>query len=230
MSALKQTVIDIHGKDVGSINLDPAIFGAEIDPSLVHTTVVWQRNKKRAGTHSSLTKAEVSGGGKKPWKQKGTGQARAGSNTSPLWVGGGVSHGPKPRDYTTRVSKRTRRQALCSVLSDKVKNGNLKVLESLELGSGKTKDAVKVLKGLKVEGVKIAILVAKASEEKASKSKKATKEKVSACVSICRAVRNIPGVTLLSVDAVNVYDLLAHKVLLGTKDSITELQERLKKA
>jgi large subunit ribosomal protein L4 len=217
MSALKQIVVDSSGKEVGAIELNPAVFAAaKINPSLVHTTVVWQRNKKRSGNHSCLTKAEVSGGGKKPWKQKGTGQARAGSNTSPLWVGGGRSHGPKPRDYTTRVAKRTRRQALISVLSEKLQNGSITVLDSLSIPSGKTKDATKLLSTLKLANQKVALLVSKKNLENNKSSS--------------LPLRNIPGVKLLTVEGVNVYDLLNHGALLSTQDGLIELQDRLLKS
>lgn len=234
-------VINLQGKEVGSVELDASVFAVKLNEPLVHEAVVSQLAKKRAGTHSALTKAEVSGGGKKPWKQKGTGNARAGSNTSPLWVGGGVSHGPKPRDYTTRLPKRTRRQAVCTVLTDKVKQGQLKILESLELSSGKTKDLIKVLTGLKVLGQKVVILL-KASEATATDSKKVAtkkagtktavkkgkaKQEVDSNTLVQRAAGNIPGLTILNSKSVNVYELLRHKVIIGTKDSITELQTRL---
>ena len=122
MEALKYDIHNMEGKVVDSADLDVDVFGAKVNLDLVHQTIVWQLAKRRAGTHCSKSRAEVSGGGRKPWKQKGRGTARSGSNTSPVWVGGGVAHGPKPRDYETRLSKRTRRQALASVLTDKVNN------------------------------------------------------------------------------------------------------------
>lgn len=213
MSSVSYKVLSSDGKEVGTVDLDPKVFNAEVLEYLVHDAVVWQRNKKRAGTHSALTKAEVSGGGKKPWKQKGTGNARAGSNTSPLWVGGGVTHGPKPRDYTTRLSKRARRQALCSVLTDKVRNEGLKIVDSLVVKSGKTRDMVDLLKKLGVAGESIT-LVQSDNENGAA---------------VERASRNIAGIKPLKVSGVNVYDLLKNKYLVVTKEDILALQGRILK-
>lgn len=213
MSGVNYKVLSSDGKEIGSIDLDPKVFDAEVLEYMVHDAVVWQRNKKRAGTHSALTKAEVSGGGKKPWKQKGTGNARAGSNTSPLWVGGGVTHGPKPRDYTTRLSKRARRQALCSVLTFKARNEGLKIIDSLTVKSGKTRDMAKVFKNLGVAGESITLI--QSDNENGTNI-----EKVS---------RNIVGVKPIKVSGINVYDLLKHKYLIATKDDILALQGRILK-
>ncbi len=207
-------VLNMQGKEVGTVDLDPAVFGGEVNETLVHDTVVWQLAKRRSGSHSALTKAEVSGGGKKPWKQKGTGRARAGSNTSPIWVGGGVSHGPKPRSYESRLPKRTRRAALISVLSDKVKNNDLMIVEDLSV-QGKTKEMAQVIKSLGLQDAKgVALVLPDAASEKFG--------------SVARASKNLKGVLSLGVEGLNVYDLLKHKVLLTTKAGVEAIQARVK--
>lgn len=211
---LKYKVIDAKGKEVDSIDLDAEIFDAPERRELVHQVVRWQRAKQRSGTHSALTKAEVSGGGKKPWKQKGTGRARAGSNTSPLWVGGGKAHGPKPRSYEFSVNKQERRQALYSALSAKRRAENLMILDGWQLDSGKTKDAFVVLKGLGINRKKTTLL--------------ASAKECEARNSFARALKNITSVKTLPVAAVNVYDLLNARFVLGSKLAIEELQKNLK--
>lgn len=214
MEAINYKILSAEGKEAGQIELDPQVFGTKVNEGLVHDVTVWQLAKRRSGNASALTKAEVSGGGKKPWKQKGTGNARAGSNTSPLWVGGGVTHGPKPRDYTTRVSKRARTQALCSVLTEKRLSDKIKVVDDFNLKSGKTREFVGVLKKLGLLGEKVALLVD-------SSGNKAAAELVK------RAAGNIPGVAVLGLDAVNVYDLLKYKYLLSNKADLNELQGKV---
>lgn len=212
MQAVKYKVRNMKGKEVGELQLDGEIFDCEVNEALVHETVVWQLAKRRAGTHSTLTKGDIGEKGK-PWKQKGTGRARAGSNVSPLWVGGGVAHGPKPRDYTTRLSKRTRRQALCSVLTEKVRSNLLVVVDSLEVASGKTKDMSKALVALGVEqSVRAIIMVPKEKDDKTTLS-----------------ARNLAGILPIGVDGLNVYDLLKHRYLIATPDMIESLQKRIKK-
>jgi large subunit ribosomal protein L4 len=211
-SGLSQKVLSQSGNEVGSIDLDPTIFDAPILEDIVHATVTWQRNKRRAGTHSTITKGVMKGGAKKPWRQKGTGRARAGSSTSPHWVGGAVAHGPLPRSYETRLSKRSRRQALCSVLTDKRQRGGLIVLEALAIDDGKTKSFAGVLSALGVSGEKGVLLAPKTNEL------------------VRQASRNIPGVTILPIEGVNVYDLVKSRYLLCTKDDVLQLQERLTKA
>lgn len=207
MEAISYKVTNSDGKEVGKMDLDPQVFAAKVQEHLVFETTIWQRAKRRAGTHSALTKAEVSGGGKKPYKQKGTGNARAGSNTSPLWVGGGVTHGPKPRDYTTRLPKRTRLTALLSVLTAKRAEEKIKIVEEFKLKEGKTREFKTILDKLGLAGEKVAVLSA----------------------SELKAANNIPGVKVLSPQAVNVYDLLKYKYFLSTKNDLAELQERLLK-
>ncbi len=213
MEVVSYKVLNMAGEQVGQIDLDPVIFGAEVNQALVHQAVVWQRNVRRAGTHSTLTRAEMSGGGRKPWKQKGRGTARSGSNTSPVWVGGGVAHGPKPRSYATKFSKQMRTKALVSVLSDKVKQGSLVVLDSLEVESGKTKDFVKVLSnlGLGADAAKQGVAIV--MPEKNS--------------SVWRSSGNLKKVVALPVQGVNVYDLVKAGFLVSTTAGIEALQDRI---
>lgn len=211
MEALKHKVINSQGKEVGSLDLNPGIFGAKVHKTLVHETVRWQRAKARSGTHATLSRSMMKGGGKKPWKQKGTGRARAGSIISPLWVGGAIVFGPQPRDYEFRLPKRSRRQALCSALSDKVAQGTLLVLDELKLESGKTKDMNDILVKLGVADNKCTLLVL-------NKDNDAT----------WKAARNLPCVKTILASAVNVYDLLNAGSVLITKEGISVIEERLK--
>ncbi len=211
MEGLKTKVIDLSGKEVGSLDLHADLFGAPVSKYLVHDTVRWQRAKARSGTHSALTKREVSGGGKKPFKQKGTGNARAGSNTSPLWVGGGVSHGPKPRDYEFRLSKRARRQALAAVLSQKLKSGELIVVNDLKLKAVKTKEVEAFLGKIGVGASSATILHCG----------------VEFTEGLGRASRNIRRVRAMEIDGVNVYDLLRHRFVVASKDAISKLEQRV---
>ncbi len=210
MEALRWKVLDMQGKEVGTIDLDPEVFAAPIKQQLVHETVRWQLNKRRSGTHQALTRSMMKGGGKKPWKQKGTGRARAGSIISPLWVGGASIHGPLPRSYEHRLAKRTRRQAMAAVLSYKAKEKQIVVLDKISVASGKTKDMAKVLKNLGVEARNFALVLNGADE------------------AIVRSSRNLPNVLLADVGGINVYDLMRHKVLISTKEAILGLQARVK--
>lgn len=210
MEALTWKVLDMKGKEVGSIDLDPEVFGAPIKKQLVHEVVRWQLNKRRSGTHQALTRSMMKGGGKKPWKQKGTGRARAGSIISPLWVGGASIHGPLPRSYEHRLAKRTRRQALAAVLSYKAKEKQLFVLDELTIDSGKTKDMAAVLRNLGVDGSSLALVLGSKNEH------------------VERCSRNLPRVLLADVGGINVYDLMRHKILLSTKEGILGLQARVK--
>ncbi len=215
---LKHAVLNSDGKEVGSVELNSEVFEVKkLKASLVHTTVTWQRNARRAGTHSCLTKGVMKGGNRKPWKQKGTGRARAGSNTSPIWVGGAVAHGPHPRDYTTRVSARTRRQALQIVLSEKLAKDMLKVVDQVEFGSksGKTKAAHEFFSKLGVleQGGVFVVSSAEAKEN-----------------NILRATRNLSSLCTLSAAGVNVYDLVRYPFLVLTKSGLIELEGRFKTA
>ena len=211
MSSLSYKVINTKGKEVGKIDLDADVFGGEINATLVHTVVKWQLNKRRQGTHSTLNKTKMVVSGKKPWKQKGTGRARAGGADSPLWVGGAVAFGPQPRSYETRLNKTARRKALVSVLSEKVQGSQLVVLDSLTVESGKTKEFAGILKTIGA-GASSSVVVLSAKE-----------------INVARTSRNIPKVVALPVEGVNVYDLLKHKFLICTRDGIEALQGRVKK-
>lgn len=183
------------------------IFGVKTRPSLLHQAVAMQRNSKRAGTASTKTKGFVRGGGKKPWRQKGTGRARAGSIRSPIWVGGGTIFGPLPRDYSYRLPKQARREALLSALSLKKQDEKIIVLESLELAEAKTKLMRKLLEDLQV---KTALLVIAEADEK-----------------IERSARNLSSLKVLRVEGLNVYDLLRYEHLILTEASLRAIEERM---
>ena len=213
MGGLAYKVHSIKGSEVGTVDLDPAVFGAPIQEELVHLTVRWQRAKARAGTHSTLTKGTMGGGGRKPWKQKGTGRARSGSNTSPIWVGGAVAHGPKPRDYEFRLSKRVRKQAMASVLSDKVRTSRLVIVDKLGDVSGKTSDIAKLLKSCGVNDTRVALVL----DGEAKKGNK-----------LWQGVRNVKGLVALSAAGANVYDFARTKFLVVSKEGVKALEKRVK--
>lgn len=200
----------VDGSSAGSVELDPRVFGAAHYGRCVHQTVVWQRNKRRAGTHATITKGMMKGGGQKPWQQKGTGRARAGSSTSPVWVGGGVAHGPQPRDYSTRQNRRERIRALASVLTQKVAAQELVIVTGFEVSSGKTKDAIDALKRLGVETSKGVCLLMDGMGAETE-----------------RSLRNIPGVLVLGASGINVYDVLNHGVLVADRDTVEKVQAQL---
>lgn len=183
-----------------------AIFGVKSRPHLLHQAVVMQLANRRAGSASTKSKGLVRGGGKKPWRQKGTGRARAGSIRSPLWVGGGTVFGPQPRDYSYRMPRTARREALLSALSTKKREDKLIVVDKIELDRPKTKQMVEALAGLKVESALIVIPRADANIE--------------------RAARNLPRVKVLRVEGLNVYDLLRYEHLILTESALKALEER----
>jgi len=197
----------------GSVELDPAIFEAPVKPHLFHAEVRRQLAARRAGTHSTKNRAAVSGGGIKPWKQKGTGRARQGTIRAPQWSGGGVVFGPVPRDYTHALPKKVRRAALCSALSLRQREGALLVAESLQVADGKTKTAVNTLGGLGL-GPQQSVLVVL---EKANPG-------------VERALRNLPWVGVLLVAGLNTYDILRRKKLLLTRGSLDAIHARLSAA
>lgn len=202
----KVAVYNMDGAAVGEIELNETIFGIEPNEAVVHEAVVMQLASLRRGTHSVKTRAEVRGGGRKPWRQKGTGRARAGTTRSPLWRKGGIVFGPKPRDYSYSIPKKKRRLAIKSVLSSKVNEGDLIILESLAFEQPKTKDMVKVLENLKIETKAAVVTADKADNVKES-------------------ARNIPGIKPLIADGINVYDLLNHNKLILTKDAVARIEE-----
>lgn len=211
VEAITWKVVNVEGREVGSMSLDAGVFGAEVKPHLVHDTVRWQLARRRSGTHQALTRSMMRGGGKKPFKQKGSGRARAGSIISPLWVGGASIHGPLPRDYDYRLPKRTRKLALISALTDKAQGGKLIVVDEIK-ASGRTRDMAAALKKLGLKRSERVTLVVTGADEK-----------------LAQGARNIENVQILPVAGVNVYDLLRNEYLLGTKAAIEALQERAKR-
>jgi len=201
-------VINRQGTPVEKVSVADHAFAAEVKNHLFHQVVRMQLAGRRRGTASTKTRGEVSGGGKKPWRQKGTGRARAGSTRSPLWRGGGVALGPKPRNYAYKLPKKVRRAALCSALSLKVQEGLLKVIDHLDLAVPKTKQMVSLLQDLGVEKAAIILLVDNNPNVQLS-------------------ARNLPDVKVLRVEGVNVYDLLAHDYLICTREALMKLQERV---
>jgi large subunit ribosomal protein L4 len=200
-------IVNIEGKKVGNLELADAVFGAEVKEHLLWEVVKAQRAAKRAGTHSTLTRANVRGGGKKPYKQKGTGNARQGSTRSPNFVGGGVVFGPHPRDYSYTVPKKVRRAALASALSLRAQEKKLVVLDKLVFEAPKTKRLVGILKLL---GVPSAVVVD-------------GKENVH----LSRSIRNLPASKYLPPEGLNVYDILDHAGLVITTDAIKAIEARL---
>jgi len=198
-------VKNIQGQTVGKIDLEPTIFDVEINEHAVHMAVVQYLANQRQGTKSTKTRAEVRGGGRKPWRQKGTGRARQGSTRSPQWVGGGVVFAPKPRDFSFKLNKKLKRLALKSVLTDKVKQGNLVVLESLDLPEIKTKAMVNVCSSLELGK---ALFVMSGSN-----------------TNVMLSARNIPTVKTAGVNTINVYDILNHENLVITKEAVEKIQE-----
>jgi large subunit ribosomal protein L4 len=202
----KVTVVDVTGSGVGELELADAVFGITPNKAVLHDAVVMQQASLRSGTHDVKNRSEVRGGGKKPWKQKGTGRARAGSSRSPIWVGGGTVFGPTPRSYAYKLPKKVRRLAIKSALSSKVEDQDVVVLDALKLSAPKTKEMVQVLKNLGAE--KKALVVTNGLEESA-----------------VRATRNIPGVKLITAEGVNVLDVLAHDKLIITTDAVSRVEE-----
>ena len=202
----KIDVYDMQGKKVSNIELNEAVFGIKPNEKIVHAALVNYMANQRQGTASTKTRAEVSGGGRKPWRQKGTGRARQGSIRAPQWFKGGIALGPKPRDYRYTINKKERRLAIKSLLSSKLLENNLVVVDKLELKEIKTKNMVKVLDNLKVEGK--ALIVLPQTNENVQKS-----------------TRNIEGVKTDLVNTINVYDLLKYNKLVLTVDSVKSLEE-----
>ena len=202
----KIDVYDINGKKVKELELNEAVFGIEPNEAVVHSVLVNFLANQRQGTQSTKTRSEVSGGGRKPWRQKGTGRARQGSIRAPQWITGGIALGPKPRSYKYTVNKKERQLAVKSVLSSKVLENELVVVDSLPLNDIKTKEMVKALSNLKVEGKALIMLPEK--NEKVQKS-----------------ARNIEGVKTTLVETINVYDLLKYNKLVVTEDTVKKLEE-----
>ena len=201
----KINVLDITGKTVGEMELSENTFGQPVNEYVLHQYVVAHLANCRQGTQSALTRAEVSGGGIKPWRQKGTGRARQGSTRAPQWRHGGIVFAPKPRDYTTRMNKKMKRIAMKSALSGKVADQELVVFDSLQLEAPKTREMVKVLKAVSLEK---ALIVLPESDE-----------------TVERAARNIPGVKTTLVGTLNPYEILKYKNLVLTMDAVKKIEE-----
>ena len=199
------SVYNIEGKEVGSIELNDAVFGVEVNEHLVHMAVVNQLANNRQGTQSAKTRSEVSGGGRKPWRQKGTGHARQGSPRSPQWTGGGVVFAPKPRDYSFKMNKKEKRIALLSALSSKVADNKIVVLDAFNLDEVKTKKFAEVMSNLKVDKALVVI----EGENK----------------NVVLSGRNIPTVKVSATNEINTYDVLKYETLVVTKAAVEKLEE-----
>ena len=199
------TVYNMEGNEVGTMELNDAVFGAEINEHLVHLAVVRQLANNRQGTQKAKTRSEVSGGGRKPWRQKGTGHARQGSIRAPQWTGGGVVFAPVPRDYEVKMNKKERRAALKSALTSKVQENKLVVVDSLALAEAKTKEMQKVLTNLKADK---ALVVTADDDQK-----------------VVLSARNIADVQTATVNTINVYDVMKHNTVVVTKDAVASIEE-----
>ena len=198
-------VYNIEGKEVDKLELNDNVFGVEINEHLVHLAVVSQLANGRQGTQSAKTRSEVSGGGRKPWRQKGTGHARQGSTRSPQWTGGGVVFAPKPRDYSFKMNKKEKRIALLSALSSKVADNKIVVLDSFNLDEVKTKKFAEVMSNLKVDKALVVI----EGENK----------------NVVLSGRNIPTVKVSATNEINTYDVLKYETLVVTKAAVEKLEE-----
>ncbi|MCR4793214.1 MAG: 50S ribosomal protein L4 [Lachnospiraceae bacterium] len=201
----KVSVYNMEGKEVGTAELNDSIFGVEINEHLVHMAVLQQLANNRQGTQKAKTRSEVSGGGRKPWRQKGTGHARQGSTRSPQWAGGGVVFAPTPRDYSFKLNKKEKQAALKSVLTDKVQKEALVVVDELKLDEIATKEFAKVMKNLNVEKG----LVILGDNDK----------------NVVLSARNLADVNTEVVNAINVYDILSARKLVLTKDALNKIEE-----
>ena len=201
----KVSVYNMEGKEVGSLELNDAVFGAKINEHLVHMAVVQQLANNRQGTQKAKTRSEVSGGGRKPWRQKGTGHARQGSIRAPQWTGGGVVFAPVPRDYSFKLNKKEKRAALKSALTSKVNNNKFIVLDELKLDEIKTKKFQEVLNNLKVEK---ALVVLNDNDQ-----------------NVVMSAKNIPAVKTALTNTINVYDILKYDTVVATKAAVATIEE-----
>jgi len=203
-------VYDITGEKTGEIELNDSVFGVDVNESVLHQTVLMQLASQRLGTASTKTRGFVRGGGRKPWKQKGTGRARSGSIRSPLWVGGGTTFGPQPRSYAFRMPRKQRRLAIKSALTAKLQDGELIVLDSINFEVPKTKSILKLMSDFNVAEKKVLIVTAEMLEN------------------VEKSARNITGVKAIpAANSLNVYDLLYHDKVFVTKEAITRIEEVL---
>nr|WP_027870587.1 50S ribosomal protein L4 [[Eubacterium] cellulosolvens] len=199
------SVYNMEGAEVGKMELSDAVFGVEIKENLVHQAVVLQLANNRQGTQKAKTRAEVRGGGRKPWRQKGTGHARQGSTRAPQWTGGGVVFAPTPRDYSFKMNRKEKQAALKSVLTSKVQENKFLVLDELKFDAPKTKEMKKVIDALKVENA--LVIVGKDSDN------------------AVLSARNLAGVATASAETINVYDLLKYNTVIATKSSVAAIEE-----
>ena len=199
------SVKNMEGNEVGTIELSDAVFGVEVNEHLVHMAVVAQLANKRQGTQKAKTRSEVSGGGRKPWRQKGTGHARQGSTRAPQWTGGGVVFAPVPRDYTIRLNKKEKRLALKSALTSRLQENKLIVVDELKFDEIKTKNFVNVMNNLKAEKALVVL-----NENDAN---------------VVLSARNIPTVKTALTNTINVYDILKYNTLILTKDAVATIEE-----
>lgn len=199
------SVYNIEGKEVGTLELNDAVFGVEVNEHLVHMAVVAQLANKRQGTQKAKTRSEVSGGGRKPWKQKGTGHARQGSTRAPQWTGGGVVFAPAPRDYSIRLNKKEKRAALKSALTSRVNDNKFIVLDEMNFDEIKTKKFQNVMDNLKVSKALVVV-------EDGSKN-------------AVLSARNIPAVKTAYVNTINVYDILKYNTVVATKAAVATIEE-----
>ncbi len=202
----KLDVMNVSGQRVGEIELNDNIFGIEPNEHVLHQAVVNYLANQRQGTQSAKTRAEVRGGGKKPWRQKGTGRARQGSTRAPQWVGGGVVFAPKPRDYSYKLPKKVKRLAMKSAFSAKVKNSEMIILDELSMDAPKTKDMVSILNNINAD--KKALIVTASKDE-----------------NVVKSARNIPKVKTALVNTLNVYDILNHNTFVVTKEAVQKIEE-----
>ena len=199
------TVYNMEGNEVGTMELNDAVFGVEINEHLVHLAVVRQLANNRQGTQKAKTRSEVSGGGRKPWRQKGTGHARQGSIRAPQWTGGGVVFAPVPRDYEVKMNKKERRAALKSALTSKVQDNKLVVVDSLTLAEAKTKEMQKVLTNLKADK---ALVITAADDQ-----------------NVAISARNIADVKTARTNTINVFDILKYNTVIATKAAVANIEE-----
>ncbi|MBS4025104.1 MAG: 50S ribosomal protein L4 [Clostridia bacterium] len=203
----KVALYNSGGAQVGEVELNDEIFGVAVNEHVMHQAVIQYLASLRRGTASSKTRAEVRGGGRKPWRQKGTGRARAGSSRSPIWRGGGVTFGPQPRSFEIKLPKKVKRLALKSALSAKVQAGEIIVVDVLDFSQPKTKEMVQILKGLNAESALVVVNLEN--------------------VNVVRSTRNIEGVKPLAATNLNVYDILKHNKLVITQDAVAKVEEVL---
>ena len=199
---------NMAGKEVGKIELNDAVFAVAVNEAVMHQAVVRQLSNERLGTHATKTRGMVRGGGRKPWKQKGTGRARSGSTRSPLWIGGGTVFGPSPRSYYKAMPRKARRLAVKSALSEKVNNNDLIVMEELTLAAPKTKEVLNILNNFEVGDAKVLFIT-------------------EGDVNVEKSARNIQGVKALASTGLNIFDLLHHDKLFITKGAVAQIEEVL---